>query len=188
MMTSFDVYPSPPSNLVVEMYNSLLRDGNLKTVFYDVDVASEEKFLSYFDEPGRFLFPIVLDGVPQGAGWIDTLEARSARIHFFTLKECYGSGKSVPATRACLKYISQLVREDMTPMFDCIWGFTPAANKLALRFIKRVGMEVIGTLPCGAYIDELGKSVDVVVSHLNLERARNANEHYVIRSSSFPCR
>jgi hypothetical protein len=62
-------------------------------------------------------------------------------------------------------------------MFDVILGLTPSYNRLAVKFLKRVGMTVLGEIPKIRSIE--GRNVDrdgAVISYITREAFNGRKE------------
>ena len=66
---------------------------------------------------------------------------------------------------------------------EVIRGETPSFNKLALRFIEKVGLTIAGEVPSAAYRHEDGASYSMIYSYINRDILREKLESMPTLSS-----
>jgi hypothetical protein len=133
------------------VFNRAREEGVLETVMYDVDTTqwTGRTFVNFFKSETRVLWLAFYDEKLAGWVWLDDFGHRAARVHFGFFKWLSRDKLTVQAAREML-WILLNVRFNGARL-QVIRGETPSFNKLALRFLNRVGLKVIGEIPAGSY-------------------------------------
>jgi hypothetical protein len=145
-------------------------EGVLRTVMYSDDVArwTSQTFIDFFRNESRACWLVLRDGKLGGWVWLDDFGHRTARIHFCFFRWLGRERLTVQVGRDLLWQLLHLEFRNGTRL-AAIRGETPAFNKLALRFIQKVGLRVVGEIPSAAYRQEDGELYPMVYSFINLE-------------------
>ena len=98
-----------------------------------------------------------------GLSWYDDiLESTRARIHFYVFPPYRHSLLTKRVASVVLAYLFG------TRGFDMLYGLTPVENRLALRFIHRIGFEPVGRLTNA--VKDHGAPSDAIISQLTRDR------------------
>jgi hypothetical protein len=126
------------------------KHGLDKTVFYSGGMDGD-KFLKFMKVPQNVVHTLWEEDRVQMIAWINGFGANHAFGHFCCFPETWGKN-SVVLGRKSVDYWFGFQRDDNTPLLDVIVGFTPANNVKAVKYIQKVGLTIMGTIPnirCG---------------------------------------
>lgn len=134
-----------PAGIMAVIWREIERDSLHKVTFYDGSIQTAEQFIQYM-QSGKTL-PVVAfsDAAPMGFAWLTEINGFRAFAHFCMLRIAWGS-HSREIARQILDYWWSLA-SDTGPVLQLIMGMTPEANKPALRFIRQLGFNIVGTVP-----------------------------------------
>lgn len=140
--THIDGVPTLRDSDLEALYLQVLEEGKVEDVWYDGSVRCPEDFIAFFKR-GSFHLHLVQNEKRETIAffWISDLEEHTCRIHFCGFKKHWKS--FIRAGEAALKFLS--------PHFVLIRGVTPVSNKMACKFIQRVGMKTLGVMPDRIY-------------------------------------
>lgn len=151
------------------LWCKLCNEGKKDVVFYEKDVKSEQDFIKMALNPHVDFFRYLVDDDTAGVFWINGKEGYIGRVHHFWFKKYYR--KCIELARIGLEHLFRMKR-DGKPCFKTLYGMTPVSNKLGVRFLKKIGFEVIGTLPDACYIAAQDKTEDGLISYCNKKTLR----------------
>jgi hypothetical protein len=141
---------SLPDSAMLHIWATLEKHGLDKVLFYSGGMDAE-KFLRFMKVPQNVVHTIWEEDRIQMIAWINGFGVNHAFAHFCCFPETWGKN-SVELGRNGIKYWFDFKKDDGTPVLDVIAGFTPAGNHKAVGYIKKVGMNIMGTIPdirCG---------------------------------------
>jgi hypothetical protein len=143
------------------IWEAMVALGYDKTVFYDGGVLDFQDFWCFARSDANRFFALRYNGQTEAIAWLNGYEGRSSRVHFSSLVQGLGALKrAVEHGRHFCAYAFS------HPNVWTLTGVTPAHYTWALRYITRVGLKVLGTIP-DAYQDLSGVSRDIVISYIN---------------------
>jgi hypothetical protein len=149
---------SLPDEFILALAVQMKQEGVFHKVFYDGLVVSPEEFLAAMQRPG-IAAVFFFDGhEPIGFAWLNGFVGGLAFVHFCGLRAA--RGKTLNGGRLAFAYWMKVFT-----FLSVILGVTPANNKLALRYIKKVGMTVLGEIPNVLYDAYEGEKVAAVLSY-----------------------
>jgi len=132
--------------LAQDYWNRLNVDGLARTAFPEKDVRTMEEFTSMaMDNYNVLLIVIDRNNEPTAHVNLNGFKGMSALVHFSILKKWHGPLAIQMARNVC----RQIFESERTPGVDylrTLIGVTPVRNKLACKFIKRVGFKSVGTV------------------------------------------
>lgn len=141
-----------------KVFDKMKAEGVLERVFYDGSVKTAGQFVRYMQAPANVAIFFLRDGEPLSFGWLNGIREGRAFAHFCTLKA--GRGSTVEMGRLALGY--------WFSAFDflaVILGMVSANNKLALRFVQRIGFTAVGEIPQLIYDSYSGQRVAGVLTY-----------------------
>lgn len=139
-------------------------DGTVHRVFYDDSVRSTTDFLDFLKRQENSVFFVKFNGEDVGFFWLKKFIQKSAFINYCFYKDFWGK-KTLEVSQACLDYILHKKNGYDDYVVDVLLGLTPANNKLAISFLIKNGMTVVGKIP-GLITDcRHNKIVDGVLSY-----------------------
>ncbi len=160
-----DGIPTFADSFIMGLYERMKAQGSLSDVFYayDPQLLGPEQFLDLFKFGSNRLWVIFHNGEVSGFFWLNDFAEKSAMIHYCFFKNIWGPQSAVLG-RYILDYLLGL-RSETGPVFDVITGLTPVTNRLAVRFLEKVGMTVVGKIPNRCLIFTDRTTVPGIVSY-----------------------
>lgn len=153
---------------IAALFEKAKQENVLRTVMYsdDIEQFTSKAFITIFKSEMRASWLVFYDGKLAGWVWLDDFGHRTARIHFCLFKWLGKEKLTVQVGRESLwQLLNMKFRNDIK--LAAIRGETPSFNKLALRFIQKVGLRVIGEIPSAAYRHQDGMTYPMVYSYIN---------------------
>lgn len=98
-----------------------------------------------------------------GFAWFNEVSDNHCTGHFCFFKETWGKS-AFRLAEAVLRYWFAMPNSVGAPLFDVIIGRTPSENRLAVRFIRKLGFVVVGEIP------KIANGEPLTVSYLERER------------------
>lgn len=137
-----------PDHVLAALWDEMDRDATLGSIRSPVlqDAGDWVRFLQ-----DRNIFAVIAGVVlnealyPAGVCWLSHVGKGHASAHFTFLKRFWG--RTDMLARAVLAYWDGMRADDGSPSLRVIIGGTPAGNRLACAFVKRVGFTVLGEIP-----------------------------------------
>jgi len=131
---------------LIDFFDRLKQSNAVKAVFYGGDVETRAHFVGFIRRPDVFFFGLLWDGETAGFLILDRIEGRWARIHFGMFKKFWGH-KARTLARFGVAHLLYWQHVGGAYVFDGFLGITPEDNKLAVRFIQKVGAKIYCTIP-----------------------------------------
>lgn len=151
---------SIPDELILWIWDKMCESGREKHVFWNGCVRDGLSFIAFLRRYDTY--PIVVvdtqKGEPCAIGWLNGVERTHALVHFCVL------GKPWPGIgQAALEYWKSF------GLLKVLVGITPETNRPALKYVGKLGFEVVGTIPklCEMHYD--GTLVGGVVTYRDME-------------------
>jgi RimJ/RimL family protein N-acetyltransferase len=132
----------------------------------DKDHWNSEKFLLFVKNDARVCWFVFLDEKLTGWVWLDDFGHRTARVHFCLFGWTSKAKLTVQIGREVLRRLFNMEFRNGVKL-EVIRGETPSFNKLAVRFLKRIGMEIVGEIPSAAYRHQDNTSYSMIYSYIN---------------------
>lgn len=123
------------------LYNKVYTDGAGETVFFDGSIKDADHFVNLMKSPHTFLHIIYVDKKIVAMAWINRIELTHCYCHWLFFKEAWRDSIIYDVGQYLLNYLVHQYG------FEVIMGITPQFNKLALRYLTRLGLESLGTIP-----------------------------------------
>lgn len=139
-----DGIPTMRDSEMAGLFDAMAEAGTARTVFYDGTVNNRDEFVREMKRRDTHLFVVRERETLLAFFWLNTLEGRSARIHFCGFRPLFGRSSAV--ARECLKRTLHM-RAGADFVLDTLIGVTPVENRLAVRMLKRAGMIPVGVIP-----------------------------------------
>jgi ribosomal protein S18 acetylase RimI-like enzyme len=155
---------------IAAIFEMARKENILPIVMYSDDTEhwNAEKFLLFMKNEARVCWLIFQDEKLAGWVWLDDFGHRTARIHFCFFGWLSKARLTVPVGREVLRRLLDMEFRNGVKL-KVIRGETPAFNKLAARFLKRLGMKIIGEIPAAAYRHQDDTSYPMIYSYINRE-------------------
>lgn len=141
------------------VFSRLHEEKTFSTVYSDGTVSSKEEFIRDVLRPGSLPFLVFWEGKEAAFCWLNSIEGRTARMHFVFFRSSWGRIISRDIGRCMLEYLLSL-KDEHGFLFDVILGLTPQSNALAWKLSLDCGAVDVGIVPLGLFDSRIGHSVD----------------------------
>ena len=129
-----------------KVFRRIVMEGTVHKVFYDDSVRNTTEFIDFLKRDDHSVFFVKFKGEHVGFFWLSPFIQKSAFINYCFYKTFWGK-ETLKISQTCLDYILHEKNAYGEYVIDVLLGLTPANNKLALRFSKKIGMTVLGKVP-----------------------------------------
>jgi len=127
------------------VWEQIQKDGVAKTVFNIESIKNSDDFVHYMKQPTVLPALIIVDEEIAGLGWLANMERNYAFGNYVFFKKWWGR-KTLSMGKALIKYWFDFKKDD-EPLIDVVIGQTPKNNQRACKFIQKIGLTVVGTIP-----------------------------------------
>jgi hypothetical protein len=127
------------------LYDRMEAQGLARSVFAPGAVHGREDFLALCREPGAAACAMGRGDETLALVWLNGFEGRAANLHFCVFRE--GWPESVAIGRFTLDALLNSRGPGRTPPLDLLLGATPASNRAARLYVRKVGFKVLGFIP-----------------------------------------
>lgn len=137
---------SLPDSIMRNIYDSMCENKLDKIVFSSGEINTFDKFILFMKNPANVMHTVWEEDRIQMLAWLNNFGQNYAFAHFCCWPETWGK-TSVQLGGETLKYWFGFSKETGEPVLDVILGFMPKKNKLAVRYIQKVGLNILGEIP-----------------------------------------
>ena len=130
--------------LIIDLFMELYDDGVITSVFSD-ELRDAQGFIRFLKDPANLPVFIVVDGEITGVAWLNGIYRNHALSHFVYVKRCWGK-RSIDMGFRVIDYWFSFPGE-RGPLLDVLIGNIPARNRLAIKYIQKLGFVEIGEIP-----------------------------------------
>jgi len=148
------------------IYRRIVKEKSINKIFFDCKISNTNDFINYFKNDRLELFLVSYNGQESGFFWLKEFFPRASFITYCLYKSFWGE-HTLKISQTCIDAIFDRKDEHGNHEMDILMGLTPANNKLALRFLKKNGIKIIGTIPNLIWDFEKGNYVDGILSYRN---------------------
>lgn len=163
-----------PDSWIKSLFSRIREERLLSKAFYEGDVQTSDEFLQAMKHGTNRLFIIYRDQPKDpkdreilGITWLNGFRKRSAYMHQCLFRNAWGK-ESPEIGKAILDQLLHL-SDSRGYVFDVLIGLTPANNRLAVTWLQKVGLNIIGEIPDAAWDNKLGKSIPALISYAQRE-------------------
>ena len=150
------------------VFDKMLKYRLVRRVFPAGEVADPDKWQQMIKRQGNIVHIVTNERDIVAVAWLNGISHNHAFAHYCCFPEIWGKD-TVTVMRQSLKYWFGF-KADAKPMLDIILGRTPASNKLAVAFLKRVGMTVLGEIPDIGIDAYTGTKTGIIFSYIKRDR------------------
>lgn len=151
------------------IYFKMLKHRLVNRVFIQGEADTPEKFIEVMKNSRNAVNIVVNDdGECLVLSWLNKWGFNNAFVHHCFFPEVWGE-KSVEIGKMVLKYWFDMKKENGEPILDVIMGKTPENNRLAVKFIQRMGFTIVGTVPKICYDVKSKKKIGAIFSYIQRE-------------------
>lgn len=132
------------------------KDDNLLGVVFGTEI-NRKAFINLMTDARPYV--LSFDGCLAGYAWLRDFSGRSVTIHFCLFDWTHGEH-----TEAIGRKFLRTVFEDGA--LDSLYGAIAASNRLAIRYARRLGFKVLGSVPSAAmYRNKVDDMTIVTITH-----------------------
>lgn len=155
---------------LAQVFRRLVREETLAKVFYDGAIVNTTDFINFFHNQENEIFFVQEKGREVGFFWLNRFRHKSAFITYCFYRDFWGR-HTLGISRATLDFIFSRTDQYGEHLTDVLLGLTPADNKLAVKFLLKNNMTILGRVPGFLYDHRQGKSVDGILSYRQRQNA-----------------
>lgn len=170
--TQFDGAWTISDSNMIAIWHRIADEGIDTKIFYAGEISTPEQFIMYFKSARTFPF-FIFNGDSfknedlQAIVWCTSIRGKSALLHFCVFKSAYGKGNEL--SKAAFGHIFSIKDRDGKRIVNTIRGETPRFNRLAVRYLKTIGMTIVGEIPDMAYNRYTNELSSMVISYLTYD-------------------
>lgn len=151
-----------------EVWDKMCDANVVKDTFYDGCVSNHHEFRDFVRREGNEVFFVFYEGKLGMVAWMNDRVHKRACIHFTTLPQTWG--RKIDGVSIAMKLgrfvVSTIVRE---MDIDVLVGVTPVRNKLACKYVQRVGAVPVGIAPNMCWFADTQQSEPAMISTITRE-------------------
>ena len=165
---------------IAQVYRRIVSEETVYRSFHDGSVRNTNDFIKFIRNKNNEIYFVEYDGKEAGFFWLTKFQQKSAFINYCFYKNFWGK-KALNVSQLCIDFIFN--RKDIYGQYtlDVLLGLTPANNKLAIKFLLKNGMTVLGKIPSILYNYIENTTVDGILSF----KHRNCKSKYKLSSFFF---
>lgn len=147
-----------------QVFRRIVREEIVYKLFYDGSVRNTRDFREFMRNTDKEMFFVKYNGKEVGFFWLINFRQRSFFINYCLYKEFLGE-TALTISKVCLDYIFNRTNLDGEFLVDVLLGLTPANNKLAVNFLLKNDMTILGKVPGFLYDSIDDQTVDGIFSY-----------------------
>ncbi|OIP45315.1 MAG: hypothetical protein COZ12_03240 [Deltaproteobacteria bacterium CG_4_10_14_3_um_filter_60_8] len=155
---------------LAQVFRRLVREETLAKVFYDGAIVNTTDFINFFHNQENEIFFVQEKSREVGFFWLNRFRHKSAFITYCFYRDFRGR-HTLGISRATLDFLFSRTDHYGEHLTDVLLGLTPADNKLAVKFLLKNNMTILGRVPGFLYDHRQGKSVDGILSYRQRQNA-----------------
>lgn len=156
---------SVPAEVMTGIWHQICYEGKDKFLFYDSAVNDLKGWIDYIYNPNNYVILIIDNlGHVYHIAWINKVYQGHAFLHHVALGKY--SRSSWPIVR---DYYRNLIGDDGRPIIKVLLGITPANNEKAIKLVKLLKWNIVGSVPYLCYLANEKRHVNGLVSYYVLE-------------------
>ncbi len=147
-----------------QVFLKIAVEGTLHKIYFDTKINNNIEFIAFIKQKQHSVFFVKAGEKEVGFFWLASFNQRSAFINYCFFKKFWGRD-SLKISIFCIDYILEKKKANGDYMLDVLLGLTPINNRLAINFLIKNGMQVLGKIPgiCTDY--HQNKVVDGLLSY-----------------------
>ena len=154
-----------------QVFRTIVMERTAHRVFYDGSVKNTAEFIDFLKRENLSVFFVVFKDEDVGFFWLRTFVQKSSFINYCFYKSFWGN-ESLKISQSCIDYVFHQKDSYGEHLVDVLLGITPANNKLAISFLQKNSMVVIGKIPKLITDYRYNKIVDGVLSYKNRSKSQ----------------
>ena len=153
---------------VMGFYDRMEKDKTAPVVFHDGQIRDAKGFLRFMRSPGVALYVVYADNELAGLLWLTDAKPKTCMVHFVAFSE-FWQNNSVEIGRTSIARIMEMKDKSGAYLFDVLQGLLPSWNTRAIKWLKAIGLEVVGEIPKVLWDAQRNSSVDGTLLYLTRE-------------------
>lgn len=129
-----------------QIYRRIIREDTARKVFLDGSVQNSRDFIEFFEKKKHHIYIVQYQGNEVGFFWTNEFNGNSVFITYCMYMKYWGED-SVTIGKNCIEQIFSQKNKFGDYRYNIILGLTPVDNTLALKFLTKIGMKIVGTIP-----------------------------------------
>lgn len=129
---------------IKELYFRMISEGD--NIYIDNQITNGDDFLRHM-KYNAALYVAYYDEEPFGFVYLDEFTHKTARIHFYVNKEFHGTAANAESCEQSIEIILDTKDNLGDFMYDVLIGVIPSSNKVAIKFVRKIGGELSGEIP-----------------------------------------
>lgn len=162
---TIDGIPTFKDSEIGYLYTMLEKAGRAKAAFCDGSARSPEEFVQLMKSETNKLWVITVENKIKGITWLNNFRQTTAWGHFAFFKT---ENKTLEIATETMKQLIYMKNNDEF-IFSVLMGFVSTKNKIAVEFIKHMGMTIIGKVPNAAFDYYDQKTYDAILFYVARE-------------------
>ena len=162
-----------PETYLRQVFLRIAVEGTLEKVFFDKKINNNREFIAFVKQKNHSVFFVNLGDEEAGFFWLTRFNQKYAFINQCLYKNFWGK-KSLKVSKFCIDYILDRKNAKGDYLHDVLLGLTPVNNRLAVSFLIKSGMQVLGKLPGIFTVYHQNKVVDGLLSYKTRDTSKLA--------------
>ena len=150
---------------LAQVYRRIVREDTVKKVFYDGSARNTTDFIRFVTNPENEIYFVKFKGREAGFFWLNKFRQKAYFINYCFYREFRGRKEALDVSQRVIDFVFNLADGAGGHRIDVLLGLTPADNKLAVKFLVKNGMTILGKVPGFIYDVRKEKAVDGVFSY-----------------------
>ena len=163
-----------------QVFRRIVREESVYKLFYDGSVRNTRDFRKFMRNRDNEIFFVTFRGKEVGFFWLNHFRQKSYFINYCLYREFWGEN-ALTISNICIDHVLKRTDSDGAFLVDVILGLTPANNMLAVNFLLKNEMTILGKVPGFLYDSTTGETVDGIFSY----RQRNKKSGFKMPSIFF---
>ena len=151
-------------NSLAQVFRRIVREESVAKIFYDGSVRNSADFIRFVRNRENEVFFVTYEGREAGFFWLNRFRRKAAFITYCLYKNFWGAD-ALLISRECIEFLFTRKDGHGEYLIDVLLGLTPANNKLAVKFLLKNGMTVLGKVPDLVYDASAEATVDGIFSY-----------------------
>jgi hypothetical protein len=147
-----------------QVFRRIVREESVYKIFYDGSVRNTRDFRKFMRNPDNEIFLVSFNGKEAGFFWLNHFRQKSFFINYCLYREFWGE-TALTISTICIGHIFKRTNSDGEFLVDVLLGLTPANNKLAVNFLLKNDMTILGKVPGFLYDSIEDETVDGIFSY-----------------------
>ena len=163
-----------------EVFRRIVREESVYKLFYDGSVRNTRDFRKFMRNPDNEIFFVTCKGKEVGFFWLNHFRQKSFFINYCLYRDFWGES-ALTISNICIDHILKRTNTEGEFLVEVLLGLPPANNKLAVNFLLKNDMTILGKVPGFLYDSTTGETVDGIFSY----RQRNKKTGFKMPSIFF---